>query len=244
MAYLIPKIVYGEIVETEIAFTYPPAQDSDEQLDAKDRVAVAISGKRWVVLDSVEVKRRLGFSFLSEAEISALRTFYLSHASRGKPFKYYPDRDLPDYEWFELASGSFQPKRITAVGPNSFIYSLDLEFRRVLASTENGVSVSLLNGQTQPISISGLNFDKTQCRGAFVYYEASRKTDSATRTAAGTLHATYSDASGVWTLTDDGSGLGVTFSILSTGQVQYRTDTLAGANYQSVFQYRVLSVVR
>jgi len=130
MSLYIPKLVYGD-PEVTIEFTYPPKDDDGEQFDAKEKTTTALDGTRWTLVDYIEVKRRVVLSFLTDAQIEALRTFYVSHASLGGYFKWFEDKDLPSFRTYQLDRNSFQANRITATGPSSWIWECSLDFRRV-----------------------------------------------------------------------------------------------------------------
>jgi hypothetical protein len=128
MSLLIPKLVYGS---TTIEFTYPPAQDEGEQIDAKEKQTTALDGTRWVKIDYWEVRRKITLSFLTDAQIAALRTWYLSHASMGYFFRWYEDKALTSYREYQIEKNSFTPAKVVPVGANSFLWEVSLEFRRV-----------------------------------------------------------------------------------------------------------------
>jgi hypothetical protein len=125
---LIPKLVYGT---TTIEFTYPPAKDEGESIDAKEKQTTALDGTRWVKIDYWEVRRKITLSFLTDAQIAALRTWYVSHASMGYFFKWYDDKALTSFKEYQIERNSFTPAKVVPVGPNSFLWELTLEFRRV-----------------------------------------------------------------------------------------------------------------
>lgn len=126
---LIPKLVYGA---TTIEFTYPPAKDNGEAIDAKEKTTVSLDGTRWVQVDYTEATRKVVLSFLSDAQITALRTWYTTHASKGLSFNWYEDKDEAGFEEYELARNSFAPEKVVPVGVNSFLWAVTLEFRRVV----------------------------------------------------------------------------------------------------------------
>jgi hypothetical protein len=130
MAHLIPKLVYGSISPTTIALTYPPREDEGEALQVVAKEAESISGLQQVSVSYTEATRKVKLSFLTQSEIDALRTFFVSHGGMGKPFKWYEDKDEADYEWYALASRRFVPKKVVPKG-GGFIWEVDLEFRRV-----------------------------------------------------------------------------------------------------------------
>lgn len=104
-------------------------------------------------------------------------------------------------------------------------------------------SRAIANGQAVAADVTGLAVNATTYKSALVRCSISRKTDSAHVKAVGWLALRY--VSGAWVATPDevllGDALGVTFSVLDTAgvaQVQYTSDTLAGANYLGTIEFR------
>ena len=124
----VPKIVYGE-TPVEIEFTYPPEEDNGEMIDAKERVAVSISGERQVSIDHIEYVRKIKFSFLDQDTFEDLKDFFTFHAVYGRSFKYYTHGSEADYEEYELKDFKFNPKRIAPRG-TGFLWQVTLTFRR------------------------------------------------------------------------------------------------------------------
>lgn len=125
---LIPKLTYNT---TTIEFTYPPAKDDGETIDAKEKQTTALDGTRWVKIDYWEAKRKLTLSFLTDAQIEALRTWYTTHASLGYFFRWYDDKAYPSFREYQLDKNVFNPQKVVPVGVNSFLWQVTLEFRRV-----------------------------------------------------------------------------------------------------------------
>lgn len=247
MAHHIPKITYGSL-DTEVTFTYPPAEDGPEELEPKDRVSVSIAGIRQVSVDYIEAIRKVKFSHLTEAQRSALQTFFLSHAYLGKSFKYFDDKDSADYVEYELTS-KFSPRRIAIAGENAYFYELPMTFRRVINATGAGCMISEIdNGVASAEDVAGLLFDSSELITAKIFFQIHRKTDSNEILANGFLTVFYTVAGG-WEITEQGTyeevadnAHGVTFSITAGGQVQYVSDSLAGANYEGTIEYRDIRV--
>lgn len=128
MSALIPKLVYGT---TTIEFTYPPKDDQGESIDAKERQTTALDGTRWVKIDYWEAKRRITLSFLTEAQINALRAWYKDHASQGLFFRWYDDKTLTTFREYQIERNSFVPQKVVPVGVREFLWEVTLEFRRV-----------------------------------------------------------------------------------------------------------------
>jgi hypothetical protein len=102
---------------------------------------------------------------------------------------------------------------------------------------------SVANNQTSVTNVTGCIFDSTIVRAANVSYSIYRKTDSFTsgNTEAGTLLITYDNAAALgskWTLVQNASGsAGVSFSINDSGQVQYISTDLTGANHLCTMKF-------
>lgn len=243
MAHLIPKIEYGSAITTTIEFTYPPAKDDGERLDTKDRVTTALSGKRWTIVDEIEALRTVTLSFLTQAQLDALKTFFTSHAGRGRAFKYFEDKDNAAFVWYELNKNELKPRKVTSKG-GAFLWEVTLDMRRIVDGAEGDtVTVSILNNQASPVAISGLNFDKDTTPAVIVFYEARRKTSTLERVTTGTLHLVYRQATGLWSVDNNPEfdTLGITFSMLS-GQVQYMTDNMGGTGHVGSFSYKLVSL--
>lgn len=246
MPHFIPKIEYGGFIPSIVNFSYPPEVDGPEKLTAKQNVSVSISGKRQVAVDHVEATRQIKFKMLSESEVSALRTFFLSHAYLGKAFRYYDDDTGVDYSLYELTSG-FESKRVAIAGENLYYYELTLSMRRVVGDDEGleCMEATIANNQVAAADITGLVLDSTLYKSVKVYFELHRKTDADERLANGFLTALKKDGA-AWDITTggsyDGDATGVTFSILPSGQVQYTSNNMAGANYSGTIVFRDLRI--
>jgi hypothetical protein len=125
---LIPKLVYGS---TTIEFTYPPENDQGEQFDAKEKQTIALDGTKWTKVDYIEVKRKVVLSFLTDAQVTALRTWYTSHASLGYFSKWYEDKGLTSYREYQLDKNAFTAQKVVPVGVRDFLWRVTIEFRRV-----------------------------------------------------------------------------------------------------------------
>lgn len=255
MAYAIPKITYGGLVPTTISFTYPPIEKAKEKLTPNKKVTASLSGRIQTQINYIEGTRKLEFSFLSEAQLAVLKTFYLNHAVYGKAFRYYEDASSLSYTDWELDDAAkFDPKIVAPVGQDIYIYSVTLDLRRVVGQTDAGgyVEQELLNNQVAALDLTGLVFDSDEYRSAKIFFEIWRKTATKERIVNGYLTATYSDTNG-WDITPSGiadgqleSGQfdhGVTFSITAGGQVQYVSDNMSGGSYEGTILLRDFTIV-
>jgi hypothetical protein len=91
--------------------------------------------------------------------------------------------------------------------------------------------------------VTGLLFDGISTRGFIIDYSIYRQTDTASSALAqvGQLRGVYNTQSGAWFMSDDYSGqnAGVTFSILSSGQLRYSSTNIAGTNYVGTLKYAI-----
>lgn len=105
------------------------------------------------------------------------------------------------------------------------------------------------NNQTSAANISGLSFDNSTVRAAIIEYAIHRTTDSVTsgKTETGLIKAFYdANASSPWQFSLERIGnSGITFSITNTGssgQFQYTSSNLSGANYSGKITFKARTV--
>ena len=243
MAHNIPKIEYGGFIPTVITFDYPPIEEGNESLDAKERVTVSLSGKRQVLVDYVEAVRNLKFSFLSESLKESLKTFFLTHAYLGNSFKYYDDKNSSEYKTYELSTLQFTPKKVGIVTANTYRWEVPFKFRRVVdEEVINSMIATINNNVTTATDVTDMLLDSASYKSAKVFFEIFRKTDSEERVANGWLTAVYYTATNSWDITPggsyDGNETGVIFSITAAGQVKYTSDNMAGTNYSGQITFK------
>lgn len=114
----------------ELAFDYPPIENSGEKADAVETVSISRSGVRQVSVSYIEIKRNLEFSFLSQTLKLELDTFMHSHALYGNDFRYFDDKTLTSYVTYSLGGLKYDPKKIAGKGVNSYVWAAALDFRR------------------------------------------------------------------------------------------------------------------
>lgn len=247
MAHPIPKIEYGS-TPTVITFDYPEKMQSGELLNINKKDTDSLSGVRQTQLNYIEGQLKLRFSFVSEAIRAQLETFLINHAALGKSFKYFVDKNSLSYVTYEMDITKYEPKKITAVGVNSYIYEIDLVFRRAVGEPVQGefVEINILNNQAVALSIPGLLADSSTYRSLKVFYEIFRKTDSSERICNGWFTLLYKESTPGWDIAPGGfdgdPAHGVTFSVTSGGQVQYTSDNQSGTNYEGVGQFKTMVV--
>ena len=100
---------------------------------------------------------------------------------------------------------------------------------------------TVANNQVAAANVTGLIFNPASFRGFTLSYSIYRQADTALSAVAqvGQLRAAYNTQSNTWYLSDDftGQNAGVTFSILASGQIQYTSTSIAGANYVGTLRY-------
>lgn len=93
-------------------------------------------------------------------------------------------------------------------------------------------SATILNDQSTPVDVSGLQFDTSDVLSVEVDYLIQRQGTS-TDTENGKIFANYNGTA--WKIQQDGVGdVGVIFSITAAGQVQYTSTDFAGHTASSV----------
>jgi hypothetical protein len=104
-------------------------------------------------------------------------------------------------------------------------------------------SFTIANNQASAANVTGLVIDPGTYRGAFIDYSIYRQTDTGSSALAeiGQLRLVYNTQATTWHLSDDFSGhnAGVTFSVSGSGQIQYTSTNIAGANYAGTLKYNI-----
>jgi hypothetical protein len=107
---------------------------------------------------------------------------------------------------------------------------------------DNDISFTIANNQATT-NVTGLLFDGISTRSFILDYSIYRKTDTAASALAqvGQLRGVYNTQTSTWFMSDDYSGqnAGVTFSILTSGQIRYSSTNIAGANYSGTLKYNI-----
>lgn len=108
---------------------------------------------------------------------------------------------------------------------------------------DGDTSFTIANNQASAASVTGLLLDGVSTRGFILDYSIYRQTDTALSALAqvGQLRAVYNSQSSTWFMSDDYSGQnsGVTFTIQPSGQIQYTSSNIAGANYVGTMKYAI-----
>lgn len=105
------------------------------------------------------------------------------------------------------------------------------------------VPIDIANNQGAPANVPGLTLDAVKTHGAFVTAEIRRKTATNEKISIRQFALIFSEKDSVWSLDPGGymgADAGVTLSIIpGSGQVQYVSDNLVGANYVGKMRFKV-----
>jgi len=104
---------------------------------------------------------------------------------------------------------------------------------------------TLLNSEAGPTNVTGLVWDDgTLFKAGQFSFDVFRRTDSGVKIETGTAYVTRNTESNTWDVEvlSAFAGGGVTFTMDAAGQVQYSSDTLAGASYVGVL--RVAAIIK
>lgn len=108
---------------------------------------------------------------------------------------------------------------------------------------DSDTSFTIANNQSSATNVTSLLFDGVATRSFILDYSIYRQTDTASSALAqvGQLRGVYNTQSSTWFMSDDFSGqnAAVTFSIQPSGQVQYISSNIAGANYVGSMKYTI-----
>jgi hypothetical protein len=108
---------------------------------------------------------------------------------------------------------------------------------------DSDTSFTIANAQLSPANITGLLFDPIVTQSFSLDYVIYRQTDTASSALAqvGQLRGVYNTQAAIWLMSDDFSGqnAAVTFSIQPSGQIQYTSSDITGANYIGSLKYNI-----
>ena len=104
----------------------------------------------------------------------------------------------------------------------------------------------LVNNQSSAVNIDRMFFDKGLVSAGFVEYLIQRVTSTTNRIQLGILRVTYNPDTDLWSLAEYGTSgpdsAGITFSITSTGQIQYVSSNLGGTQEISRIVFRMRTI--
>lgn len=107
-------------------------------------------------------------------------------------------------------------------------------------------TATIANNQVVAANVTGLSFDTSTVRGAFVEYSVYRVTTSVGATEVvetGTIYLAYKSTANVWDIATVGTaGAGVTFSITAAGQVKYTSTNMTGSTYSGTIKFRARAI--
>lgn len=99
-------------------------------------------------------------------------------------------------------------------------------------------SFTLTNNTAVAANITGASFDSSQVRAAFMNYSIYIATNSVELSEAGQLIITYKSVANSWELVRYAAGDSqVTFSITTSGQIQYISSNVAGTGYSAKLKF-------
>ncbi len=108
---------------------------------------------------------------------------------------------------------------------------------------DGDTSFTIANNQSSAANVTSLLFDGVSTRSFILDYSIYRQTDTASSALAqvGQLRGVYNTQSSTWFMSDDFSGqnAAVTFSIQPSGQIQYTSSNILGANYVGSMKYTI-----
>jgi hypothetical protein len=130
MANFIPKIEWGD-TPTIINFEYVPEGDPfNDRYKTSQRTTYSSLGVAQTQFNYNEKEYRVNFTFITETIKTQFETFFLTHASRGLPFKYFPSNDEIEFLTVTLKRFDFNPKRNYSIDTfGNFEYSFSISFR-------------------------------------------------------------------------------------------------------------------
>lgn len=113
----------------------------------------------------------------------------------------------------------------------------------VTVNAETVGSFTVANNISSASNVTGLLFSGAAIRSAHIRYESYRKTASGELAESGTLVILYNDIAADWDLAVLGvnGNAGVTFTITSSGQVQYVSTNLAGTSYVGTLKFSYIT---
>ena len=123
------RIVYGT-PPTTLVFPLPPDEDFPKGALPIDESVESLTGHRQVLTYAIIETLTQKFSMLPFDFVNGpLRTFFVSHALRGRPFQYFLDENSAEYETWELDERKFMPVKNTGTIDR---YDIQFTLRKVL----------------------------------------------------------------------------------------------------------------
>jgi hypothetical protein len=126
----------------------------------------------------------------------------------------------------------------------------DEQFKTLLL---NGIgrnySTTILNNQAVAVNLTDFILDKTKEVGAVIDFRIARESDTTRSYSIGTIKALYRDFTDDWVIfidenyDDSNIDLGLVFTILASGQIQYTSTNWSGSSYVGTFKGRIRKIL-
>lgn len=110
-------------------------------------------------------------------------------------------------------------------------------------TAQNSTEFAIGDNTASPTSVTGLVLDSTDYQDGYIEYSLWRGDDTEERKGQGVLRITYHPDAATWSLFNEttfDSDVGVTFTVNSSGQVLYVSDSMGGANYEGYMRYEIM----
>ena len=126
MPNYIPKLEYTSAPIT-ITFEFPPDGDNlRERGRANQRTVTSTGGIRQTQFNYNTRLIRPQHTFISQAILDTLRTFFEDHGSRGLEFKYFESSDEVEFFTVTLNSKTFNPVKLFPDSSGGHVWSLNM----------------------------------------------------------------------------------------------------------------------
>lgn len=116
----------------------------------------------------------------------------------------------------------------------------------LLTSGDITGNTTLANNQSSVADVTGLLFDGVATRSVLIKFAIYRNTSGSEQESTGNISLGYKTTAADWTISTEGfqGNAGITFSVTSSGQVQYISTNMAGTGYVGTVKwlYKTISV--
>lgn len=106
----------------------------------------------------------------------------------------------------------------------------------------------IANNQISPVNVTGLAFSPSMVRGAIIEYTVYRMTTGSGASElveVGTMYVSYKSIANTWDVAVvGGQGSGVSFTMSTTGVVQYTSSNMSGSAYQGTMNFRARAITQ
>lgn len=114
-----------------IDFDFPPTFDTEEQYTPKQTITESLSGLQQTVTSYLEATRVVKLNFVTTAIADKLKLNFYLYVYKGSAFRYYADKDVIDFNTYELDVRKYARTRTVKKHP-AFLYETQMTFRRVV----------------------------------------------------------------------------------------------------------------